>query len=123
MNRRAFPHRLLALALCTLTACATWKAQSVLPAETLSTSRKLVRLTLADGTQHTMSLARVEGDSIVGVHPRPTRTGRNAMSYPLSEVREVEVAEISSGRTAGLVGGVLAGAYIVLAITFRNFGN
>ena len=116
---------LLVLPLCALTACATWKVQLAPPAEALAASdgSKLVRLTLADGTQHTMNLARVEGDSIVGVRTRPTPGRRNAMSFPLANVRRVEVAETSSARTQGLILGIAAGTFIVLTITFRNFGN
>src|SRR5688572_16094893 len=116
MNHRIPPFRLLVLLLCVLSACQTWKVQSAPPAEVLATTQKQVRLNMADGTRHTVNLARVERDSIVGVHPRPTRPGENTLSYALADVRSVELGEISGARTSGLIFGIVAGGWMLIGI-------
>jgi hypothetical protein len=119
MNRTLRPQsRLLALLLCGLTACATWKTQSAPPGEVLATpTNKLTRVTLADGSRHTLNLAHVEGDSLVGVHPRSISSRKNHMAFALTDVRKVELAEVDGKRTQLTILGIVGGWVLLCALT------
>jgi hypothetical protein len=118
MNVRSTSSRVLALSLCAFTACATWKAQSGPPAETLATPRDQVRLTLSDGSSHLVNSARVEGDSVVGIAPRSSMAGQTSkeVSFPVTEVRRVEFSDINAGQTVGLVAGGAALLFVVMGV-------
>ena len=116
MDHWRTPYRLVATILCAITACATWKPLPYPPADVLSEPRKHVRLTLADSTQHAVDLARIEGDSVVGVRPRPTPTRLNRVAFPLADVSRIEVSESDSRRTLLWIAGVSVGILIYCAI-------
>lgn len=66
-----------------------------------------LRLTLVDGRSVACTVAAVEDGVIVA---------NDGARYPFADIREVERREVSSGRTAALVGGGVLGALLAAAI-------
>jgi hypothetical protein len=108
---------LLTLFLACVQACATWNVQREPPAVVLTEERKDVRLTLVDGSQHALSVALVEGDSVVGVRVRPAPGRRNTVAFALADVQRVEIAEYSHKPLwigIGVLAGIFLGGFFLL---------
>ena len=115
------PYRVIAAVLLVSTSCVTWQAQSLPSQETLSAPQEKARLTLSNGTVRVVNQTRLEGDRVQGTMSRSTVGGApsDTLSAPLADIRQVELSRVSMGRTLGLVGGILAAAFIAFAATFE----
>lgn len=119
MRQRPGPDRLLILTVCLLTACTTWRAQTAPPGETLATPREQVRLTMTDGNAHVLHITRLQGDRVVGMRSRSTSLNADTLSFPVADVRKVEIHQFSTGRTVALAAGV-AGAIVIFGILLNE---
>lgn len=98
-----------------LTGCQAWHTRSVARNTPQVEYRHPVRVSLADGSVVTLSSARIEGDSIVGVVERGTAdTTTMVRSFSIGTVTKVEEREFSAGRTIGLVFGSVVAIFAVL---------
>jgi hypothetical protein len=115
------PYRVIAAVLLASTSCVTWQVQGPPPQESLSTPQEKARLTLSNGTVRVVNQTRLDGDRVRGTMSRSTVGGApsDTLSVPLSDIRQVELSRVSMGRTLGLVGGILAAAFIAFAATFE----
>src|SRR3989449_402698 len=74
-------------------------------------------LLVTDSVGHSRWLhnARLDGDTLRGLRSR--ELPREQVAIPLTQVRSVAAPQLSTGRTAGLVGGVL-GALLITVVAF-----
>ena len=104
-----------------LVSCTTWKDPGWPVVETVREKQPSeVHVTLRDGRSMAIREPRVEGDSLIGVSGRPPDAVRTA--FATSDVTRVEVNELSGSRTALLVLGIGAAAFLVLLIGLRDVG-
>lgn len=98
-----------------LTGCQAWHTRPVARNAPQVEYRHPVRVSLADGSVVTLTSARIEGDSIVGVVQRGTAdTTALVRSFSIGTVISVEEREFSAGRTIGLVFGSVVAVFAVL---------
>jgi hypothetical protein len=108
----------LALLLWTVPACTAWHVEEGISPQQLIATKKpaVVRVTLADRSQlvlHEPTIAA--GDTLVGII-----NGAHS-SVAASDVRQIAVRAVSSGKTAGAVLGVGAlAALVALGIALGN---
>lgn len=110
----------LAFLIACLPSCYQWQEHGPTPKAALQNPRQsAVYITRKGGTITVLRRAVIVGDSVVGEGLAP-RAGvmRPRVAIPLSEVEGVRTRQLNGGKTAGLVGGVLAGALVVPAIIF-----
>jgi hypothetical protein len=106
-------HALEAFALLVVSGCHVWVPTELGPSKQFVNGR--TRLHRGDGTTVVMEGPRVEGDSIIG---RPPNSGAR-IGVAQSEVRSVEVRQLSRGRTAA-VGVVLFVLYQGLSVLIAD---
>jgi|GEM_PF-2620474 hypothetical protein len=103
-----------------ISACRTWRVEPLprsvgggsAPERTI---RGPVRATRLDGWRVELTEARVANDTLRGpARARAADSGAVAVAVPLDSVRALHSRRFSAGRTAGLVGGILA-AWFALA--------
>jgi hypothetical protein len=77
-------------------------------------------LLLTDSVGHSRWLhnARLDGDTLRGLRSR--ELPREQVAIPLTQVRSVAAPQFSTGRTAGLVGGVLGALLITIVVLAAN---
>jgi hypothetical protein len=85
-------------------ACSTsWQLQQGPPRQTLATSRGAVRLTMIDGSVHTIHATQIvkarSGDQVVGFRPRSSETD----SFRLADIQQVETPQPDSGNHAAAI--------------------
>lgn len=73
------------------------------------------RVTPMEGSEIVLRNATVSQDSLVGTGERGQR-----VALPLSQVRRVEARRVDGGRTALLVGGILAAVLGLVALAASN---
>lgn len=107
-------------------ACHGWRPQATPVPRAIEQmhGRGTVRILRSDGSLVVLASPRVTGDSIVGTAGSPPR--RTAVA--VAGVERVEAREVSAGKTAGLVGGILGAAALMvglaaLAEAFSHFGE
>ena len=92
-----------------LSACASWRVQQASPEQVLATPRSEVRLTLADGTVHTIHAARIvrhakQYDDVVGFRPRESRSDPLVtVRFPITDIRQIEAQEVDVPPSLGVV--------------------
>jgi hypothetical protein len=114
MRRRAIA---LALLLWYIPACTTWQvARGVTPQQLIADKHPAkVRLSLASNSQVVLKEPRVAGDSLAGFV-----NGKDS-SVVASDVTQVAIRKVSSGRTVGVVVSIgLLGALIALGHALSN---
>lgn len=105
-----------------LTACTSWKVQTVPTQEATSDPRyagKTVRLTTLDNEQIKFTRLEVRGDSIAGLR------GGVPFTMALADVGEIATLHDNAGGTLGLVFGsaAIAGAAILIALAAQHDGS
>ncbi|MEO8633997.1 MAG: hypothetical protein ABI587_01860 [Gemmatimonadales bacterium] len=73
-----------------------------------------VQVTDSAGRKAWLHSPRVEGDSLVGVLSRDEP--RERLAIPLASIRSLAVPHFSAGRTAGLIGGTVGAAGLIVII-------
>ena len=126
-RRPGAPRRALALLLGSLTltgACTSWHASEVAPETLLARERpSAVRVTAHDDDRHVLRGPRIAADTLRGLRGWE---GKDSVAVALRDVTRVEVARVSSGKTAALVvvvGGLIAGIIAMGSMEMGlNFG-
>jgi hypothetical protein len=119
MSRQFRPISLAFLIAC-LPSCYQWQEQGPTPKAALENRRQSpVYITRKGGSITELRHVVIVGDSVVGeVVARRAGVARPRVAIPLSEVVGVRTRKLNGGKTAGLVGGVVAGALLVPVIIF-----
>ena len=94
----------VALSFTPLTACYTWRAESLAPSTTRTGGNPTARITLADSSGIVVYDAQVVADTLYGWHPvngRPT-----PLAVPLTDVSMIEVQQFQAGRSIAFCLGV-----------------
>jgi len=93
------------------TACHVWTTAPALPAAAngISGEPRIVRLTLTDGRVMDLRNPAIRNDSINGVI-----ADGGSIAFPLGQVRQLDRPRFSGGRTAALVIGISAAAFVTL---------
>jgi hypothetical protein len=101
-----------------LSGCASWSVQSQPPAKVLTQkSYGVVRLTLSEGNQVQVFEPWVADDSLRGYTGGPPAERHSRLtSIALSDVRELEIRSVDTGRTVLLVAGIGATVLLVGAL-------
>ncbi|HEY3258059.1 MAG TPA: hypothetical protein VGJ64_04330 [Gemmatimonadaceae bacterium] len=106
-------------------ACQVWKVTPVTPTAVtgIQGNPRLIRLTLDNGTVVTLQSPRIERDSIYGLIAESQTMG-DRIAFPLSHVRQMDQRQMSAGRTAALLAGIVAAAVVtfvgVVVIAWQN---
>lgn len=99
------------LAATTLAACTSWRMQPLSPEQLLNDQRPTaVRVQRADGGRIVLTKPQLVPDSLVGT----TRGQRTAVS--LADITQVAVRRGNALKTTGLVLGIIATPFVVLAV-------
>lgn len=92
--------------------CYVWRTQPVAPAQIMADRQtSKLRITRNDGSQVILEQPTMRGDTLLGI-VRGNRSTADEVRIPLSDVREVAKEHLSARRTAALVAGVAAGAFV-----------
>ncbi len=110
------------LLISSLSACTTWRTESVTPAQLVDGEHpKSVRVTRTDGRHVTIFTPRVAGDSLVG---SGSSYGQGAhLGVALADIREIATSHPSAGKDVGLVLLVGVVAFGVLLVAFVAGGG
>lgn len=116
----ALPRRIAMLVtLCAyLSACTSWKTQSVAPEQVFLTKQpKQVRVTRADQSRLVLVNPEITGDSLVGELPGSGKQGQPSRraGVPLAEVKQVAIQGVDAGKTILLGVGLGVTALVVIA--------
>jgi hypothetical protein len=102
-----------------LTFCTTWRVRPESPRDVIATGPRVVRYTLANGSQGEVYQPRIVADSLVGLDAGGAHVGMS-----LALIRVVEVGRFDGGKTAlSIVGVVAVGAiaiFVFLAIALSG---
>jgi hypothetical protein len=111
MNRHRLPAILLLITY--LSACHTWRAETVTPQALIETSPpNQIRVVRADGTKQVLSHALVRADTMWGVSPEP--------AIPLTDVQTIETLHRDVGKSFLLAGAFTAGFLLLGAAVCSN---
>jgi hypothetical protein len=111
MNRHRLPAILLLITY--LSACHTWRAETVTPQALIETSHPdQIRVVRLDGTKEVLSHAVVRADTLWGVSPEP--------AIPLSDVQTIETRQGGVGKSFLLAGAFTAGFLLLGAAVCSN---
>ena len=103
-----------------LNACYAWRPVQLTPTHPLGENER-VRVVRSDGSTLVLVAPRVVSDSLVS--ERPGSAAR--LAIPMTDVRRTDTRRLNRGRTALLVIGVAAGAYLAVgawAASQMDFG-
>lgn len=102
--RRALRWSAILISLFSTAACSGWHQRDISSGVApVVTGKQQARVTRRDGSSLVILAPRVEGDSLVA----QGRGGESRVALPLRDVERVETREVSVGRTALLIGGLL----------------
>jgi hypothetical protein len=100
-----------------LSACVSWQAQTVSPAQALSdplNGNKTFRLETGESGRVEMTHPTVNGDSVTGRH------GSDFMTLPLAGIRGTAIKRANTTGTVLLVGGGVVGVGAAVLAYFAN---
>jgi hypothetical protein len=95
-----------------LPACSTWQVGTPTPAQFVEQKKPhSIRVTRTDGSRITLTSPMVRNDSILG--NSGAGDPEHSVALALSDVQQVEVRKIATGKTLLLVGGILVAVAII----------
>ena len=103
------PIAFILLVATTLSACTSWQVQQVTPEQVVSAQRpKTVRVQRIDGSRVVVDNPRIDSDALAGASKgKPT-------SVPLADIHQLAVRRTSTGKTIGLVVGLVAIPFVIV---------
>jgi len=106
-----------------LSACTTWRTETVSPADVLRVYRPAkVRVEHLDGHLEVLYDPEVRKDTVVGRRAAYDPTPNRALSF--TQIKQVATRDVSTGRTVGFVLGLgLIAALVARSIRFQALGN
>ena len=94
-----------------LNACTSWRVQSVTPEQLFARETpKQVRVQRSDATRMVLKRPQLVGDSLVG------RTSGGTAAVYVRDVSEIAVRRPDALKTVGLVIGILATPFVIIAV-------
>ncbi len=105
--------RAVLIAYLSCTACTSWRLNALSPQAVVESHPRALMVTRTDSSQVILNDPGLQGDSIVGITPRQTRTG-----VPLDSVATTHTRRTSAVKTVFAVIGVGAAAFAALVIGF-----
>lgn len=101
-----------------LAACTSWRVQNAPPQQfTVQDATKLIRIVRRNGAVLTLQGTRVGGDSLYGTSKR-YGVADSLVAIPLSDIQTIEVRQMSTAKTVGLVAGIIVGVAGVVVLWF-----
>ena len=103
------------LVVTTLTACTSWRVQSVSPEQLLIDERpNVVRVQRADRSRVVLNSPKLVSDSLLGT----TRGQRTAV--PLADITQIALRRGNALKTTGLILGIPATAFAVVLVVYLS---